>query len=251
MSRTSRNFLLPIAENIAARALSSSLAKLRDSYRCSQCNAPRSRDAGFCFSCGAAFKTTSRDVAPAKQSRAKAGLIRRAPAELIDRLLPLPFLAYFFSEWTLVVLAVGLLSGCTRSGRSAGKAICRLRVISIASLEPCGMLVGMARRLGVVLCLAAYLWSGFLSEWWLAALGYDLFAFVFAWLNPSGRRLEDYLLGTQVVTEGVYRKMQLVCPRCETRMPARARYCRHCGVSADDRQAAISLSPARNQYRER
>jgi uncharacterized RDD family membrane protein YckC len=244
MSRTSRNFLAPFAENIAARALSSALARLRDSYRCQNCDAPRGRDAGFCFSCGTAFRLAKRRAFPAK-----AGIVRRALSELIDRLLPLPFLAYFFPEWSLVVLAVSLLSACTRSGRTAGKVVCRLRVISVASLEPCGMITAVARRLSVLMCLAAYLWSGFLSEWWLAALGYDLFSLLFICFNPSGRRLEDYLLGAQVVTEGAYRKMRRTCPRCETEMPARARYCRHCGADAEVRKAALRLAQSQSRQR--
>ena len=48
-------------------------------------------------------------------------VFRRIVAGVIDRLIPLPFLAFFFHEWTLVVLAYHLLCECSPERRSVGK----------------------------------------------------------------------------------------------------------------------------------
>jgi len=158
-------------------------------------------------------------------------MARRIIAEVIDRCLPLPFLAWFFPAWTLVVLAYHLLCDGTPSGRSLGKAICRLRVITTDSAEPPGLVRAALRRAGVALGQVAW------CLWMLLplALLYDLLALGFLWLNPSGRRLEDYLAGTQVVTEGAWRRMRRQCSNCGEWLLAHSRFCPHCGTVLEDK----------------
>jgi uncharacterized RDD family membrane protein YckC len=195
-------------------------------HRCPACGAPRHRAARFCASCGAAASPVAARVRPLIPARARAGLLRRALAEVMDRFIPLPFIAYFFPAWIWVVVVYHLICDGTPAGRSLGKALCWLRVVSVTSLEPCGLLRSMVRRLGPALCQAAYCAWEFVP----LALAYDLISLAFVWLNPSGRRLEDYLAGTQVITEGAYRQLQPPCPSCGEGVPARAHFCPHCGA---------------------
>ena len=59
---------------------------------CRACGAAVRRGAGFCALCGAA----QAGITPSLILRSRPGMIRRALAEIIDRLMPLPFLAYLF-----------------------------------------------------------------------------------------------------------------------------------------------------------
>src|SRR5437762_2184962 len=62
---------------------------------CRACGAAVRRGAGFCASCGFA----QAGITPSLILRSRPGMVRRGLAEIIDRLMPLPFLAYLFPLW--------------------------------------------------------------------------------------------------------------------------------------------------------
>lgn len=191
---------------------------------CRACGSTVRRGAGFCASCGAAQV----GVTPSLILRSRPGMARRALAEIIDRLMPLPFLAYLFPLWVWVVVAYHLICDGSPSGQSVGKWACRLCVVSTATGEPCGVWRAILRRLPTALGQAAY------CAWIMVPLviAYELCSLALAWLNPSGRRLEDYVAGTQVITRGSYLRLHRCCASCGERMAAGARYCSQCGRAA-------------------
>jgi uncharacterized RDD family membrane protein YckC len=151
-------------------------------------------------------------------------LLRRVTAQLIDRLLPLPFLVLIYPRWFWVVGVYHLLCEMG-SGRSPGKVICRMRVVDARSFKRCGPVRGLLRRVGVALGQVAYCrW-----EWVLYAVAYDLISFLFVWRDREGRRIEDKLLGTRVIGEGQYKKLTRRCSGCDATVSARSRYCPYCG----------------------
>lgn len=198
---------------------------LRADARCALCGIPRAKEASFCTTCGVAFARVNRGQ-PSILARARPGIVRRVMASIIDRMVPLPFLAYLFPAWILVVLAYSLFCDGAPTGRSLGKRLCRLRVISLASPEPCGIRRSLIRRLGPALCQLAYCSLELIS----LALVYELVSLVFVMLNPSGRRMEDYIAGTQVITERVYKRTHRKCVTCHRKVPVDAHYCPDCGT---------------------
>ena len=193
----------------------------RQSARC-ECGALVLPSARFCPHCGAAAHTI-RAAAVASESRA---LSRRVLAELFDRLAPLPFVAYFFPPWLFVVVAYHLICDGSPSGRSPGKWIFRLRVVSISSNAPCGVWRSILRRVPTALGQAAYCSWVFVP----VIIAYELASLAFVWLNPTGRRFEDYFARTQVITEGQYQRLRPVCGECGLRVAVAAQYCPHCGT---------------------
>jgi hypothetical protein len=125
---------------------------------------------------------------------------RVVSAELIDRLIPLPFIAFLIPQWLIVVIVWHLLCDCSPNRRSLGKWLFRLRVINPASLVPCPVWQAAVQRLGITLTQAAWcLWWGI--PW---VLLYEFASLVFVLLSRSGRRPDEYLAGTQIVTEKIY-----------------------------------------------
>ena len=128
----------------------------------------------------------------------KASAGRRLAAGLIDRLLPLPFLAAFFWPWALVVLAYDL--GRDAPGASVGKRLLGLKTVMVS---PDPILDGQPCTAGRSL-LRNLLWAGsrvcYLSVA-LAPLGFalDVTGCVMACLTPEGRHLGDRIGGTRVV----------------------------------------------------
>src|SRR5436309_8745629 len=116
-------------------------------------------------------------------------LWRRATAEIIDRLVPLPLLALIFPRWTLVVLAYHLLCDCTPTRRGFGKWCCRLRVVQASSRRDCDWWRAALRRVGSALSQTAWcLWTDI-----PVVLLYELGSLAWVLLSPEGRRPEDYL----------------------------------------------------------
>jgi len=134
----------------------------------------------------------------------RAPLVRRVLAEVIDRLVPLPFIVagYFWPEWILVVFAWHWLRDAGPQRRSLGKLICRLRVVDPVSPIRCAWWQAVARRTGTALAQAVYCFP----EWMLWAFVYDLAALASVLLSPRGQRPEDFAAGTMVVTEAAHRK---------------------------------------------
>jgi uncharacterized RDD family membrane protein YckC len=187
---------------------------------CPACGDVVRRGTAFCPLCGSA----QAGVTPSLISRSHPRLVRRALAEIIDRLMPLPFLAYLFPIWILVV-AYHVICDSSPSGQSVGKWVCRVCVISTTTGEPCGVWRALLRRLPTALGQAAY------CAWMMipVVIAYEFISLAFVWLNPTGRRIEDYIAGTQVITRSAYLKLHRCCALCGERMAAGARYCSHCG----------------------
>lgn len=141
----------------------------------------------------------------------KPGLWRRVLASLVDRIAPLPFLAWFFPEWIAVVVFYHLLSDAI-SGRGVGKALFRMRVVSArpgktgAMGNNCAWWQPSLRRAGFAASQAAWCLLWLRPEWLLYALAYELLSLAVVAIHPQGRRPEDFLAGTRVVTERAYRR---------------------------------------------
>jgi uncharacterized RDD family membrane protein YckC len=200
----------------------------RDGRACAVCGTGRVRGSSFCAVCGSAFGRAEREGLSRDSARARPGILRRPLAAAVDRLVPLPFVAYLFPAWGVLVFAYQLLCDGTPAGRSVGKRAGRLRAVSADSLEPCGAARSVLRRLGPALCQLAYCSWKFV---WVA-VAYELASLAFVILNPSGRRPEDYLAGTLVVTERAYKRARRACDSCGEVLQARADFCPHCGAES-------------------
>lgn len=212
---------MAMIEKLLMTSRTAELVSSRHSPPC-ECGARLMTGARFCAHCGAATHTF-RPSAIASESRA---ITRRMLAEVVDRLVPLPFIAYLFPPWVLVVVAYHLICDGSPSGRSPGKWLFRLRVVSISTNEPCGVWGSILRRLPIALGQAAY------CSWALVpfVIAYDLVSLAFVWLNPTGRRFEDYFAGTQVISEQQYQKLRPQCDACGLRVTLAATFCPHCGT---------------------
>lgn len=127
---------------------------------------------------------------------------RRVLASIIDRFVPLPFLAFFFHEWILVVILYHLLCDCTPERRGFGKWVCRLRVVSNTSTTQCSWWKASLRRIFITLTQVAWCYLEFIPF----VLVYELVSLASILLNPYGRRFEDYITNTRIVTEKNFRK---------------------------------------------
>jgi uncharacterized RDD family membrane protein YckC len=161
---------------------------------CQQCGAISVSGQTVCARCQAAAR---KEMAIC----ARPAVWRRVLAGAIDRALPLPFLAFIFPKWALVVVAYHLLCDSTPERRSVGKWVCRLRVISAGGAARWQTVL---RRLGTAATQAAWCQWQFIP----VVLVYECAAFAFVWLDAQGRRPEDWLAGTQVITEKAFRQQQ-------------------------------------------
>jgi len=124
--------------------------------------------------------------------------LRRLGAALIDRLLPLPFLAAVFWPWAVAVLAYDLLRDA--HGASVGKRWLGLRTVMVSpdpavDGQPCNAGRALLRSLPWAAARVCYL-SVVLAP---AGLALDVIACLLACLTPEGRHLGDRLGGTRVV----------------------------------------------------
>jgi uncharacterized RDD family membrane protein YckC len=192
--------------------------------KCPECGHRLANSAKFCAVCGADVSAPA-PVKPRTEAAVKKPMLwQRVAAQLIDRILPLPFLVLVYPEWFWVVGAFHLLCEIG-AGRSPGKVICRMRVVDAHTLKACGPVRGVFRRIGVALGQVAYCrW-----EWVPLAVAYDLISFLFVWRDRDGRRIEDKLFGVRVIGEGRFRKVKRECEECGATVSARARFCLHCG----------------------
>ena len=129
---------------------------------------------------------------PVNRTFPKAPLFRRAAAELLDRLVPLPFLAHFFWPWAFVALAYDLLSDT--GGASAGKRLLGLEVRAVRDGARCSLARSVVRNLPWCLARLCYTSVAFVP----LGLAYDLAEVLLVTFSPTGRRLGDLLAGTQV-----------------------------------------------------
>lgn len=212
------------------RAISSRVGAMRSraaaarGIKCPACGGRAATGTRFCMGCGMDFTKPATMSSAVRPRVERPVVLRRAAAQAIDRLLPLPFLVLVYPDWAWAVGAFHLVCEMW-SGRSPGKMICRLRVVDDATMKRCGPVRGMVRRAGVALGQVA--WCRW--EYVPFAAAYDLVSFLFVWRERKGRRIEDLILGTRVMGEGIYRNLKRKCAGCGQSMPARARYCPHCG----------------------
>ncbi len=128
----------------------------------------------------------------------KAPLFRRLVAELIDGVIPLPFLAGVFPIWLAIPLAYALFAD--GQGASLGKRLLGLRVVRISPEAsrhgmPCNVGRSVLRNGGYILAGLCTL-SAFLAP--LGAL-YPVVEGIVVLCRKDGRRLGDLLAGTQVI----------------------------------------------------
>jgi uncharacterized RDD family membrane protein YckC len=141
---------------------------------------------------------------PLTRAAGKPALWRRGLAEMIDRLLPLPLVAWFFPPWAVLVFVYHLFCDAGPERRSVGKWVCRLRAVDCDSGVKAALWQAVARRCGSALSQTAWCcWA-----WLPWAAGFELAALLCVLLSPAGQRPEDWLAGTRVVTERVFRQGQ-------------------------------------------
>lgn len=206
-------------------------AKAARKMKCPVCGSRVAKETKFCAGCGVELSAATA-VASVNEPRPEAAvrkpvLLQRVAAQLIDRLLPLPFLVLVYPKWFWVVGVFHLICEMW-SGRSPGKVICRMRVVDAQTFRKCGPVRGLLRRVGVALGQVAYCRWEFVPF----AVGYDLLSFLFVWRDRAGRRLEDMLFGVRVIGEGRYRKLRRQCAGCGEGVSARVQFCPHCGKRA-------------------
>ncbi len=131
------------------------------------------------------------------QGLVKAPFFRRFLAEVIDRLVPCPFLTYFFPFWSVVVIGYHLFNDALPGGRSIGKGLMGLKVVAVTDHSPCTLARSFLRNIAWTINQLTYL-SVILIP---LALIYDLMECLLVLFHPKGRRLGDYIAGTQVVPE--------------------------------------------------
>jgi uncharacterized RDD family membrane protein YckC len=130
----------------------------------------------------------------------KAPGFRRSCADIIDRIVTLPFIAYFFPLWAFVCLGYELLSDM--KGQSVGKRLLGLETVIISkNANQHGQRCNLGRSLlrNLLPCLARLCYLSHL----LAPLGfiYDVVEIGLVLFSKSGRRIGDLVAGTQVTTE--------------------------------------------------
>lgn len=193
---------------------------------CTKCKTPYKKNAKFCSGCGTKVSDNANVIQPNKLLYLQGGLIRRFFAEFIDRLITIPFLVYLFPKWILVIVIYYLFCDSTPTNRSVGKWICRIRVVSLDVMEPCGWLKAVLRRLPSTMCQVSYFFFGF----FYITLAYELLSIVFMLLNSQNKCWEDYLIRTQVIKEKDYKQAYQHCVSCKGQVYKKANYCPLCGV---------------------
>ena len=138
----------------------------------------------------------------------KPGLWRRALASVADRILPLPFLVWLIPQWILMVAVYHCLAEVTVNRCSFGKALCRLRIVSTRTGEKCAWWQAVLRRIGIAASQTAWCLVWLHAEWVPYLLAYELLSLVCVVTDPLGRRPEDFIAGTRIVTERAYRQTQ-------------------------------------------
>ena len=126
----------------------------------------------------------------------RAGLLLRSAARIIDFILIAAALevlprAGFFAGLAYLLLGDGLLDG-----RSVGKKLIKIRVVSREAGTPCTVRDSILRNctLGAGFALSAVPWIG-----WIFVVGAIGFEFILMLGNEKGSRLGDEIAGTAVL----------------------------------------------------
>lgn len=200
---------------------------LNNNISCNNCGIPYGKDSCFCSSCGHPnpLLNNHSKIKTDFSLHSKKRFSRRFLAELIDRLIPLPFLVFILPQWIIVVLLYHVFCDSIHSGQSIGKRLLRLKVISVDNAQPCSYLQSFGRRFLSALCQLSYCSFSFCS----IAITYELISISFILLNSSGRSLEDFLVRTQVLSLNDFNKLHIKCSSCSKKVLAFASFCDGCG----------------------
>lgn len=180
------------------------------------------------------------DTLPAISSRITAEIIDRVIASIVFPLvIALPMVVigreFFVPIWLFVTCAWHLLRDCSPNQRSTGKRLCRLRVVMSNGRGPCPLSRRIFRRIGSMLSQMFYLLAVAIyipffgisdsakhvavllfslvglprpgaSILMLSALLYDIISLIVISISTKGRRLEDLLTRTRVISESDYHR---------------------------------------------
>jgi uncharacterized RDD family membrane protein YckC len=234
---------------------------------CSDCGAALKPGVRFCNDCGAQVQSPGSfavwlKARPSLPRRLQAELIDRLVAFALAFVVAIPLalvsLRYFFWLAAGVLLAWHLLRDCSPQRRSFGKWRRGLRVVTAGGRQQCAWWQALLRRLPVAVSQLAYVlgtaalfarftgwerlaqtiaapWpalaasSHFIPLLLLLPLIYDVASAAAMLMSSAARRLEDYLLGTQVILEDAYTRDLRACDKCAQLMPKEMAFCQWCG----------------------
>lgn len=126
----------------------------------------------------------------------RAGLLLRAAAKILDLILIAAVIEVIPRAGFLAGLAYLLLGDGLFDGRSLGKKLIRLKVVSIDTLQPCTFRESLLRNstLGLGYLLGLIPWIGWIVFPVIAAV-----EFILILGNKEGRRLGDEIARTTVI----------------------------------------------------
>lgn len=126
----------------------------------------------------------------------RAGLLLRAAARILDLILIAAVIEVIPRAGFLAGLAYLLLGDGLFDGRSLGKKVIGLKVVSISTFEPCTFRASLLRNstLGLGYLLGLIPWIGWIVFPVIAAI-----EFILILGNTEGRRLGDEIAGTIVI----------------------------------------------------
>jgi uncharacterized RDD family membrane protein YckC len=126
-------------------------------------------------------------------------------AEIIDRIITLPFIVYLFPPWIAVIVGYTLFCDGLFSGRSIGKKAMGLRVVcKDEHFTQCCLISSVLRNF---LQAAAFVGYGLLIFIPFALL-YELLELLFIAFHKEGRRIGDLFANTSVITEELNQKLR-------------------------------------------
>jgi uncharacterized RDD family membrane protein YckC len=234
---------------------------------CRDCGATLKLDAPFCSDCGAQVLSPGSfaiwlKARPSLLRRLQAEFIDRLVPFGLALVAAMPLalvnLRYFFWLCAGVLFAWHLFRDCSPQRRSFGKWRCGLRVVTVNQQQQCAWWQAMLRRSPSAFSQSAYImgtaalfarftkWDGLMrtvaAPWptlaesnhfvpllLLLPLVYDLASAAALLMSPEARRLEDYLLGTQVILEDAYAHDLRACNGCEQLIAKDMAFCQRCG----------------------
>jgi hypothetical protein len=85
-------------------------------HTCPSCGAACVLGSSICAGCGASFECIEANGLAQALARTRPGVFRRAAAAFIDRLVPLPFIAFLFPIWVCRSLSITCSATARRQG---------------------------------------------------------------------------------------------------------------------------------------
>lgn len=165
---------------------------------------------------------------------------------------------YFVPMWLSILFVWNLLRDCSPNQRSIGKRIRSLRVVMSNGQDLCPLWRRFARRIGSAISqlfyflglamllpllgiqesansIADLLFTAIglarpsASFLMLTALIYDIVSLITMSIDPKGRRIEDLLTRTRVITESAYLENRIPCTSCHRPISLHLYKCQYCG----------------------